>query len=81
MNATPVNDVYVPLYCERAKGHDRRWLVFKYGEADKNPWNWPKVMKYQDRLYVWMSWDSDKFHVNYKEITESELATVVKKRS
>ena len=77
--ATEVKDVLVPIDNPK-DSTGRKWLIFKYGDSDKDPWKWPKVIKYQDRLYVWMSWNSDDFRVNYKEINENELATIVRKR-
>lgn len=78
--ATEVKDVLVPIrHIEDASG-GRSWLIFRYGESDKDPWKWPRVIKYQDRLYIWMSWNSDDYRVNYKEINENELATIVRKR-
>jgi len=77
--ATEVKDVLVPINNPTDQS-GRRWLVFKYGEEDKDPWKWPKVLKYQDRFYVWMSWNSDNYNVNYKEIGENELATIGRKK-
>jgi hypothetical protein len=78
-SATEVKDVFVPID-NPTDQNGRNWLVFKYGEADKDPWKWPKVIKYQDRFYMWMSWNSDNFHVNYNEISENDLATIVRKK-
>ena len=77
--ATEVKDVLIPID-NPADDIGKLWLIFRYGEADKDPWKWPKVIKYQDRLYVWMSWNSDNYRINYKEIKESDLATIVRKR-
>jgi hypothetical protein len=77
--ATEVKNVLIPIF-NPTDDNGRKWLTFKYGEADKDPWKWPKVIKYQDKLYVWMSWNSDDYRVNYKEIKESELATIVKRK-
>lgn len=77
--ATEVKDVLIPID-NPADDIGKLWLIFTYGEADKDPWKWPKVIKYQDRLYVWMSWNSDNYRINYKEIKESDLATIVRKR-
>jgi len=78
-SATEVKDVFVPIN-DPTDSNGVRWLVFTYGESDKDPWKWPKVLKYQSRLYYWMSWNSDNFHVNYKEISENDLATIVRKK-
>ena len=77
--ATEVKDVMVPIN-NPVDDSGKSWLIFKYTDQDKDPWKWPRVIKYQDRLYVWMSWNSDDFRVNYKEINENELATIVRKR-
>jgi len=77
-NAKEVKDVMVPINNPK-DDNGKLWLVFKYGEADKDPWKWPKVIEYQDRLYVWKSWNSDSYNVNYKEIKRNEMATVYKK--
>jgi hypothetical protein len=72
--ATEVKNVLIPIASPDG------WLVFKYSIDDKEPWKWPKVLKYQKKFYNWMSWNSDSFTVNYKEISENLLATIVKKR-
>jgi hypothetical protein len=77
--AIEVKDVLVPIDNPKdSRGH--LWLIFKYGESDKDPWKWPKVLKYQDKLYHWISWNSDNNSVNYKSISAKELATIVRKR-
>lgn len=76
--AKEVKKVMVPI--DNPKDSSGRfWLIFKYGEADKDPWKWPKVVEYQDRKYMWRSWNSDNYTINYMEIRDWELAKVVKK--
>ena len=77
--ATEVKNVMVPMHNPTDES-GRKWLVFQFGESDKDPWKWPKVVQYQDRKYMWRSWNSDNHTVNYLAITESELATIVRKR-
>jgi hypothetical protein len=76
--AKPVNNLLVPSY-ETTDDANRTWLIFKYDENDKDPWKWPKVLKYRNRFFYWMSWNSDNHTINYKEIDESEIASIVKK--
>jgi len=77
--ATPVENVMIPLD-NPTDSNGVRWLIFRYTSDDKDPWKWARVIKFQDRLYAWMSWNSDNYRVNYKEISESQLATIVRKR-
>jgi len=77
--ATEVKNVYVPID-NPTDDSGKRWLIFRYGEEDKNPWQWPKVMTFGGRLYKWMSWNSDTYRVNYKEISETEVATVYRRK-
>ena len=72
--ATEVKDVLVPI------NESNGWLIFRYGSDDKDPCKWPKVLKYRDRYYKWMSWNSDSYHVNYKQINQNDLATIIRKR-
>jgi len=80
--ATEVKDVMIPA--SNILDEDGfKWLTFNYsdgGPDDKDPWRWPKVIKYQGQLYAWMSWNSDRMKINYKEINENELATIVKRK-
>ena len=76
MEATPVKNVYIGTPVTDGDGGN--WLVFQYTTDDKDPWKWPKVMKCNGHFYKWMSWNSDKNTVNYKECRESELAYPVK---
>jgi hypothetical protein len=76
--ATEVPNVLIPID-NPTDSTGRQWLIFKYGEADKDPWKWPKVVEYQGQKYRWMSWNSDNYSVNYKQVSDNELAKVVKK--
>lgn len=71
--ATAIPKAMVPLY-ERDN-----WLVFKYSDDDKvQPWRWPKAIAYDDRTYVWTSWNSDSMHINYKEHNKFAFPTKLK---
>jgi len=71
-SATEVKNVFIPICSIDG------WLIFKYTEEDKVPYKWPKVLKYQNKLYAWMSWNSDNMNVNYKQISQNDLATKAK---
>jgi len=55
------------------------WLMFKYSDSDKDPWKWPKVITYKNKYFQWMSYNSDGYYINYKEISKDELAMPFKK--
>jgi len=77
MKATPVKDAYDGTPVKAYDGTN--WLIFHYTDADKDPWKWPKIMTCDGRFYRWMSWDSDKNTINYKECRQSEIAYAYKK--
>lgn len=77
--ATEVKNVYMP-WSNPKDSSGVSWLTFKYGEADKDPWKWPKVLDYQGKFYMWMSWNSDDHNINYKSIPVSQLATKSNKK-
>jgi hypothetical protein len=72
-----VKKAMLPLYYSQPL-NDPSWLVFSYG-AEDIPYKWPKVIKYDGKFFKWMSYNSDNFHVNYKECAEKEIAFPVKK--
>jgi hypothetical protein len=78
ITATPVKDAYLPTVVISAD--KSQWLVFHYTDEDKDPWKWPKVMECGVRYFRWMSWDSDRRVVNYKECKPSEIAYAYKKK-
>jgi hypothetical protein len=78
MEATPIKNVFVPDYTS-VDNNNKEWLIFSYSENDK-PWKWPKVLKYNNKFFYWMSWNSDNNKVNYKEIDEKEIAIPVKRK-
>jgi len=73
--AKPIKDVFVPYQTPVCDGVT--WLYFRYSEDDLNPWQWPKVMKYQDMTFVWSAFNSDDMYVCYKQISEYDLARPV----
>lgn len=77
MNATPIKDSMVPIQVITDKNDGKQWLVFSY-DLDDRPWKWPKAIRYDGRVFVWMSWDSDKVKVYYKETSVNEIAYPVK---
>ena len=80
MKATPVKDAYdaTPVI----KDYDGTfWLVLHYTDEDKDPWKFPKILECNKLFYRWMSWDSDKHTINYKECKANEIAYAYKKRS
>ena len=71
--ATPIQNAMIPNKVSTdSNGYD--WLQFKYTDDDKDPWRWPKAVTYKNKTFMWMSWNSDRFTVNYKEINPNELA-------
>lgn len=79
MEATPIKNAMVPIRATHdASGN--MWLVFSYSDEDK-PWKWPKALKYDGRVFVWMSWSSDTKQVNYKEACEAVIAFPTKNRA
>jgi len=78
MKAIPVKDAYDGTPVKAYDGTN--WFIFNYTDEDKDPWKWPKIMTCDDRFYRWMSWNSDKHTVNYKECRQSEIAYAYKKK-
>ena len=78
MEAVAVRDVYIP--CEEIRKDDdgTNWLKFFYTDDDKDPWKWPKVLKYDGMFFKWMSYNSDYNHIFYKQIDVNQIATIVK---
>jgi len=54
MEAVAVRDVYIP--CEEIRKDDdgTNWLKFFYTDDDKDPWKWPKVLKYDGMFFKWL---------------------------
>lgn len=73
-SATIVQDALIPNKVQNCNGC--HWIDFRYSENDLDPWRWPEVLKYQDRLYKWSAFNSDKGEIYYKEISPNEIATV-----
>jgi len=79
MKAIPIKDAYDGVPVRAYDGTN--WLIFHYNDEDRDPWKWAKFMESEDgRVYCWMSWDSDKHTVNYKECNRSEIIRPVKVR-
>ena len=77
--ATPVQNALVPLRVF-TDSNGRDWLIFSYSDDDRvKPYRWPKVLKYDNKLFMWMSWNSDNNIINYKESVEKEIAFVQNK--
>jgi hypothetical protein len=72
VHADPIKNAMVPIQLT----HDADgvgWIVFSYTE-DERPWKWPKAVRWCDKPYIWMSFNSDSMRVYYKECQENEIA-------
>jgi hypothetical protein len=77
MKATPLKDSYDGTPVKDYDGMN--WMIFQYTDVDRDPWKWPKFMECDGRFYRWMSFDSDKNTINYKECKLSDISKPVKK--
>ena len=66
-----------PIY-DKHNFEGRMWMIFKY-ESNEIPYDekfYPKIISDKGKMFKWMSWDSDKKLVRYKEILPSEYANM-----
>ena len=78
MKAIPIKDSYDGTPVKAYDGTN--WLIFHYTDVDHDPWKWAKFMECDGRVYRWMSWNSDRKIISYKECNRSEIAKPVKGR-
>jgi hypothetical protein len=80
ITATEVKGAMIPdsIIQDGNKINSSIWLVFKYSNDDKKlPYKWPKAIKYQNKYFQWMSYNSDSMTINYKECDKNSFALPV----